>query len=178
MKVVYLFLFALLVGCNSGNRTLKREINNTLGRTINWENGLEFRGNNYEKGKEFFDSAQFIILNYIDTSGCEECKLHLFDWGRLQRDLDTLNSNVKICFVVNSNNIENIERLCRIHRFSNPILYDSVGVFIKGNRIPKVSGFQTLLLDSSNKVIGVGSPLYNGELRRLYYELFQTYYNK
>ena len=169
--LVILMIAATMCGCKGKERSFLREIEAFVGREIYFSDSLKFCDNGTGIGEEFFKDARFKIVNYIDTSGCEECKLHLFDWGRLQRSIDTLNLGIKVCFVVWSNEPEKIEQLSRIHRFNIPIIADTFGVFLKSNPIPEVSGFRTCLVDSCNRVILVGSPLYNEKLLQLYIEI-------
>ncbi|MBP3419485.1 MAG: hypothetical protein J6K74_02710 [Marinifilaceae bacterium] len=171
--LIFIIVASLLSGCNRERRALEAEIESFIGTTITISDTLEFRNNGTLYTSSYFDSADFKIINYIDTAGCEECKLHLYDWGRFQRELDTINCNVKVCFVVWSADIEPLERLARVHRFNFPLLYDSAGIFERTNSIPNLASFRTCLVDSSNKVLLVGSPLYNRDLKSLYYDLFE-----
>ena len=167
MKNILFYVVAtLMLGCNSN--TIDHKVKELLGQNLNIPDSIIFLANGTSYTKEYFNNAEFKIINYIDTSGCEECKLHLFDWGKLQRGLDTLNQEVKVCFIIWSKDIDNILKLSRIHRFNYPIMYDSLGLFARDNDIPLISGFQTCLVDSCNSVIGVGSPLYNKALLDLY----------
>lgn len=168
--LIFIWVAISVWGCNQGSYTLNREVKAFIGREILFSDNLQFCSNGTDMGQEFFDGARFKIINYIDTAGCEECKLHLFDWGRLQRGLDTLDLGIKICFIVWSSNLKSIEQLSRIHRFNLPIFSDSIGVFLNSNPIPLISGFRTCLVDSCNRVVLVGSPLYNNTLLKLYIE--------
>lgn len=169
MRTIVILVVAHLVwGCNSSS--IDHSVREFIGKSVIISDSIVFMNNGTQYTRDYFDKADFKIINYIDTMGCEECKLHLFDWGRLQRRLDTLPVNVKVCFVVCSSDIENILHLSRIHRFNYPLLYDSVAVFQRSNNIPYVSGFRCCLVDSNNRVLLVGSPLYNESLLELYLE--------
>lgn len=168
--LIFILVTISVLGCSQRRSTLNREVKAFIGREILFSDSLQFCSNGTDMGQAFFDGARFKIINYIDTAGCEECKLHLFDWGRLQRGLDTLELGVKVCFVVWSNDTEKIEQLSTIHRFNLPIISDSLGLFLKSNPIPYISGFRTCLVDSCNRVVLVGSPLYNNKLLKLYIE--------
>lgn len=162
-RVVFILLAIALCGCKGSNTTLETDVAELIGKRLLFLDSIN---------SDFFSGADFKIVNYIDTSGCEECKLHLFDWGRLQRILDTLNVNVKVCFVVWSKEIERIESLAAIHRFKNPIVVDTFGSFQNRYPIPTISSFKCCLVDSLNQVVLVGSPLYNDKLFKLYLKQF------
>lgn len=171
MKNIVLLAVALLfMGCNGSS--VDRTVREFMGRELLFSDSVEFLVNGTQCTREYFDKAAFKIINYIDTSGCEECKLHFFDWGKLQRALDTLSVDVKVCFIVWSKDIDNVLKLSRIHRFNYPLLYDNSGIFQRQNNLPLISGFKTCLVDSNNRVVGVGSPLYNEALLELYLKHF------
>ena len=55
--------------------------------------------------------------------------------------------------------------------FSYPVCLDIKGSFDKINKIPSNLAFQTFLLDNRNKVIAIGNPIHNPNVRTLYLNL-------
>ncbi len=164
-----LFLFTILLcGCKNEYRT---ELSKVIGQELLFPDGMSLKLNGRDTLCPEFTEAHFKIINYIDTAGCMECKVHVFDWGKLQRGLDTTGLDIKVCFVVWSDNYAEIESLCRIHRFPYPLWYDYDGEFGRVNNIPKINNFRTCLVDENNMILAVGSPLYNEAIYDLYLKI-------
>ena len=53
--------------------------------------------------------------------------------------------------------------------------FDTCGAFLKKNpQIPQASIFHVLLLDNDGKILLVGNPLHNKDVRKLFYEIIEN----
>ena len=55
-------------------------------------------------GKDTLDYSllnhKYKILHYVDTNGCHECQLKFYEWQRLQKQIDSLQTDIAIVYVV------------------------------------------------------------------------------
>lgn len=83
-----------------------------------------------------FQERKYKILNYIDTSGCTECRMKLAEWQLLKQEIDSLGYDVDILFVAWVHNYDELEILQRANRCQLPFLYDPQGDMQKINQFP------------------------------------------
>ena len=86
---------------------------------------------------------EFKILHYIDTIGCTNCHLQLFDWKLYMKELKSSSIDIALIFVVFTKNYEEFEIIQRNNHFFYPVIYDYNGLLNKKNQgavIIKVRG--------------------------------------
>lgn len=104
------------------------------------------------------------IVSYYNLAGCMSCRLkELRNWRCRIMEFVHLNfSNVDFIFIfrVGCDNEYFMEEF-RQTGFDHTVLLDPDGEFERLNELPKDSRYHTFLLDSSNRIILIGSPVYN-----------------
>lgn len=140
-----------------------------------WQNKSLIIPNNLDvkvQGKNSYSTlsqfSNYRILNYIDTSTCISCELKLREWQLLKNEIDSLNIKVDIVFVVWSQNYDNLEKLQKINKCIIPCIYDYQNEIALINNFSAQSDFHTFLLDSFNRVLLIGNPITNKQIRKLY----------
>lgn len=129
---------------------------------------------NSDKINQLFTDSEYKILTYIDSAGCTDCKLKLFLWNEFKHTVDSLNGmNVSFIFYSNMRNKNELERLIRRDNFACPIYLDIHDQFYQLNNISTDITYQTFLLDKSNKVIAIGNPIHNPQIKKLYLNIIQ-----
>ena len=97
---------------------------------------------------------EFKILHYIDTIGCTNCHLQLFDWKLYMKELKSSSIDIALIFVVFTKNYEEFEIIQRNNHFFYPVIYDYNGLLNKKNQFPTYPyPLHTFLLDRNNKVL-------------------------
>ena len=91
---------------------------------------------------------EFKILHYIDTIGCTNCHLQLFDWKLYMKELKSSSIDIALIFVVFTKNYEEFEIIQRNNHFFYPL--------------------HTFLLDRNNKVLAIGNPINNESIRNIF----------
>ena len=71
---------------------------------------------------------EFKILHYIDTIGCTNCHLQLFDWKLYMKELKSSSIDIALIFVVFTKNYEEFEIIQRNNHFFYPVIYDYNGL--------------------------------------------------
>lgn len=114
------------------------------------------------------------IIVYYNSNGCTDCKLQeLSHWKIRLRDIEELSKkdslNVSFVFVFNPGMaIDKLNRSLNIHKLKTIVLIDTEGEFETNNSLPKNELYHTFLLDSTNKVVLIGTPTNNDKLWELY----------
>lgn len=155
-------------GCDSKKKQLTKLVEKWQGKEILFPHEPEIKLYGRDTLCPELFTREYKILNYIDTNGCTECRLKLFDWQLLKEEADSLNLNVSFVFVAWVKNYQELETIQKINRFDSPILYDRRGQADSLNHFSDVPGFQTFLLDADNRVVLIGSPVGNQSLWDLY----------
>lgn len=113
------------------------------------------------------------IVVFHDRNQCSKCQLgRISDWDEILDLLDSLRLPVPVWFVIappadEAGEIRRTIRDLRLQRYSIEI--DSTNRFAQRNRvIPADALFHTFLLDEQNRIVVVGSPLFNDRMWRIY----------
>lgn len=111
---------------------------------------------------------QYKIISYVDTSYCYSCRLQLKKWKEYISEVSDKKKSVVMLLVFNSSLKHEAENLLGMVDWNMPIFFDKKGYFKKTYNIPDEFALQTFLLDNNNKVIAVGNPVYNPNIKELY----------
>lgn len=111
------------------------------------------------------------IVSYYNLAGCMSCRLkELRNWRcrimEFERS-DSSNADFIFIFRTDCDNGHFMEEF-RQTGFDRPVLLDPNGEFERLNELPKDSRYHTFLLDDSNRIILVGSPVYNSPFWKRY----------
>ena len=113
------------------------------------------------------NSTPYKILVYTDSIGCTSCKLHLYKWNAIIKEVnDEMAGFVNFQFYFHPKNIEEIFFLFRKDSFKYPCYMDICNQLDKLNTFPK-----TFLLDKYNKVVCIGNPTENPQIWSLYKQI-------
>lgn len=121
-----------------------------------------------------FQDAEYKIVTYIDSIGCTSCKLQLYRWKELVKEVDSLrNGNVSFLFYFHPKDMKELRNLTRRDAFTYPVSFDEKDDFNRLNHFPSEMMFQTFLLDKENRVIALGNPVQNPKVKDLYLNLIK-----
>lgn len=121
-----------------------------------------------------FKDATYKIVTYIDSVGCTDCKLQLYRWQELIKEVDSLtNGNVPFLFYFHPKDMKELRYLTRRNGFTYPVCFDEKDDFNRLNRFPGEMMFQTFLLDKENRVVALGNPVQNPKVKELYLNLIK-----
>ena len=154
----------LLCSCHSRRKEIARIVEEWKNKEVIFPDPLLVKVQGRDTILPDFQERKYKILNYIDTSGCTECRMKLAEWQLLKQEIDSLGYDVDILFVAWVHNYDELEILQRANRCQLPFLYDPQGDMQKINQFPAEPAFQTFLLDSLNRVLLIGSPVENDNI--------------
>lgn len=119
-----------------------------------------------------FRDADYKVVMYIDSVGCTSCKLQLHRWKQLVAEVDSLtNGSVPFLFYFHPKDMKELRYLTRRDGFTYPVCFDEQDEINRLNQFPSVMDFQTFLLDKDNKVVAMGNPVLNPNIKDLYLEV-------
>lgn len=174
MKLLYFaFILLLLTSCNSRKKEIGRIVRAWKNKEVVFPDNLETKIFGRDTCCPDLWKAKYKILHYVDTSGCSECRLQLYDWKLFKEQTDSLGLDLSFLFVAWVHNYEELETLQVINQCDIPFLYDRDGQMMELNRFPVQNNLQTFLLDSANRVVLIGNPVRNLPLRQLYFKMIR-----
>lgn len=118
-------------------------------------------------------SNSYTIVHYIDSIGCTRCSLHLDLWESLIEELNKFSSQKVSLLFVTSIKDYNVLRLAfgRQSKYSVVNIVDTSSELL--NKIISSKKIDILLLDENSKILTMGSPIKNREIRNRYYKLLR-----
>lgn len=174
MRTIFIFVYILLfVSCqNSDKSRIARMIDEWDGKEIIYPDDLVFTTMGEDTAKWFLKDSRYTIVTYADSIGCMGCKLKLPAWKDFISYLDSVSDHaVKVIFILHPRDEKEMAHLIKYNNFLYPVCLDANDSFNKINKIPSNLAFQTFLLDNKNKVIAIGNPIHNPNVRTLYLNL-------
>ena len=169
-----LFLVLLVI---SNFIACKESKHQRLARTVlEWENKqIRYPSNmlltNLNGDSTAFDKTgyKYTIMMYVDSIGCMSCKLQLKEWKLFVEKMNIENPNtVCILLVFHSSNKRNIRHLLKKNAFNYPVFFDIQDSLNLLNHFPIDDSFRSFLLDRDNKVVIIGNPIHNPNIKKLY----------
>ena len=108
---------------------------------------------------------------FVDSIGCTSCKLQLSRWKEFIRYTDSISQkNIPFLFFFQFDDQWEIHSLLIRENFDKPICLDRSDSLNQLNHFPKDIRFQVFLLDKNNKVVVIGNPVHNPNVKELYLE--------
>lgn len=116
-------------------------------------------------------TSDYKVLVFVDSIGCTSCKLQLSRWKEFIRYTDSISQkNIPFLFFFQFDDQWEIHSLLIRENFDKPICLDRSDSLNQLNHFPKDIRFQVFLLDKNNKVIVIGNPVHNPNVKELYLE--------
>ena len=131
----------LLCSCHSRRKEIARIVEEWKNKEVIFPDPLLVKVQGRDTILPDFQERKYKILNYIDTSGCTECRMKLAEWQLLKQEIDSLGYDVDILFVAWVHNYDELEILQRANRCQLPFLYDPQGGYAKNQPVSCRTGF-------------------------------------
>ena len=98
MRYLIICMF-LVFSCDFQKREIRQAITHWMGKEIVFSDSLQCKIYGKDTSAYLLNKHKYKIFHYVDTNGCSECQLKFYDWGRLQRQIDSLSADISIVFV-------------------------------------------------------------------------------
>jgi len=170
-------LFTISLFCSCTTYRLTREIEEFTGQQIN----ISKDWHTVWKGKDTllyrFSEAPVKLVIWFDSLSCASCQIvRMYEWNNIIAYADSFEKRFHIIFLFTPNSEDLYETSLMLKRisFGYPVFIDQEKNFVKQNpKLPRNRQLHSFLLDKNNKVVLVGSPLYNPSLWKLYQNTIQ-----
>lgn len=118
-------------------------------------------------------TRSFSFIVYADSSQCSPCFINgLKEWNELLDLEKDKKYNIRFLFIIEPRIGESNLLCSRLNdsQFKHAVLIDKQALFRKANpQIPKETMYHTFLLGKNSKVVLVGNPLHNEDVKKLLY---------
>ncbi|WP_296258751.1 DUF1573 domain-containing protein [uncultured Phocaeicola sp.] len=168
---IFLLLLSLLAACQESDKErLTRLVQEWDGKEIAFPAQAVFTVQGRDTVDFRWQSAPYRIVTYVDSLGCASCKLQLPKWKQLIAETDSLFGKDKLSYVFffHPKDARELTYLTRRDGFTYPVCFDREDAFNRVNRFPSEMALQTFLLDKDNRVVAIGNPVHNPQVKELY----------
>lgn len=165
-----IILLLLLFSCQDKKKDeIKHLVTEWQGKEIRFPQEMVFTRFTTDTVDFPLSASSHKILVFVDSIGCTSCKLQLHRWKELIQYTDSITQGtVPFLFFFQSNDKKEIRYLLKKDNFDLPICLDQSDKLNRLNHFPADGKFQTFLLDKNNKVVVIGNPIHNPNIRELY----------
>ena len=171
IKIGAIFLLFLgMMSCNKAKRETEKRVTKFIGDTLT----LPEKSNVLYKDSLFQENCLFnqdlkLKITTLLWGDCKSCIAKLEKWDTLF-NLTQSKQDIGILFYLYTSDFSLFRKRIYNHNVQQyPLILDKEFEYIDNNGLPfKKKVYQTFLLDSNNRVILVGNPIYNKKLMKLY----------
>jgi len=175
-KIVTLIMCVwILASCQeSREEVMFRLVNEWNGKEIKFPSRSVFTIQGKDTVDFEFGNADYKVVTYVDSVGFTSCKLQLHRWKELIAEVDSLtDGNVPFLFYFHPKDTKELRYYTRRDGFTHPVCFDKEDELNRLNHFPTDMTFQTFLLDKNNKVVALGNPVLNPNIKDLYLEVIK-----
>ncbi len=161
-------LMTFITSCSDKNKHVGERVSFWLGQEVTLpENMLCLIKKDTVDIKAF--DADYKIVVYIDSLGCTNCKMKLREWTETMNLYNSApDTDIDLFMIINAKDVPSLQYILRTYDFEYPVLVDTLDSFRKTNGIENDENFRTFLLDNDNKIVAIGSPVWNPNVRDFY----------
>ena len=118
------------------------------------------------------NESDYKIVSYIDTAGCVSCQLKLGEWQRFMEEVDAVSpTHIPFIFYLYPKNVKDLLIEFRREAFDYPVCLDEKDEFNRLNKLAESKALRTFLLDKENRIIAIGNPIENPNVKKFYLKL-------
>jgi hypothetical protein len=165
-----ILLFLGMMSCNKAKRETEKRVTKFMGDTITLpeKSNVLYKDSLYQKNFPFNQDLKLKITTLL-WGDCKSCIAKLKKWDTLFNLIQS-KQDIEILFYLYTSDFSHFKKRIYNHNIHQyPLILDKEFEYIDNNGLPfKKKVYQTFLLDSNNRVILVGNPIYNKKLIKLY----------
>ncbi|WP_449188455.1 DUF1573 domain-containing protein [Tannerella forsythia] len=168
---IFLLFILILSSCRENNQ--KKEITEIIkswqGKEIIFPEGLIFTKYGKDTIEYNIPVSDYKIIMYVDSVGCTECKLLLNRWKKFIHEVNLMTDDtVPILFFFYPKDLREISFILQQDSIDIPVCIDKENKINQINHFPHQQDFQCFLLDKQNRVIYIGNPIRNEQIKKMY----------
>lgn len=170
---LFIFINLLFIGCQDKNK--EEAINSVkewMGKEILFPQNSIFTIRGKDTIGFNLNKSEYKIVSYIDTAGCTSCRLKLAEWQRFMNEVDSITfSHTPFVFYLYPKNTKDLLIEFRREAFDHPVCLDETDEFNRLNQLAKSNTLRTFLLDKENKIVAIGNPIENPNVKKFYLKI-------
>lgn len=113
--------------------------------------------------------SDYILLRYIDSTGCSSCRLKIPEYIALAERLSNeTGRSVELMCITSPKDVDDIVRGLVNENVNSPVMLDTEFEFQKANNLEESKIYHTMLLDRDYRVVAIGDPLIGGRIYDVY----------
>lgn len=168
-----LFLVLTMSSCKKKNQTkdIVKIITEWQNKKIAFPDDMIFTYYGQDTIEYKIPQSEYKILLYVDSIGCTSCNLNLNQWSKFITEIDSLTSNqVPVLIFFHPKDKREIVHLLKRDAITIPVCFDMDDKLNTINNFPTRGDLQCFLLDKEDKVVGIGNPINNPQIKEMYRE--------
>ncbi len=167
--VLYLLVIVFILACTKSSKYNEN-------RNIVKENMAKQIAMPKIENKNYLNKCKIKFVTRINAN-CYPC---LYNYSMMELFIEEVLEKYNISVIIYVANIDSTS-FYKIYKnkiqFNFPVIFDEKDDFVKKNDLPYDSKFHTMLLDENNKIIILGNPVNNKELKELYIKQINNHIN-
>ena len=167
-----LFVTALfLYSCKEKDQSkeIARIVTEWQGKEIVFPENIVFSSYEQDTTEYEIPDSGYKVLLYVDSIGCTSCKLQLHKWSEFIKEVDTLTKGqLPVLFFFHPKDKRELTYLLKRDGITTLVCFDMEDRLNSLNQFPTRDDFQCFLLNEDNKVVCVGNPMYNPNIKEMY----------
>lgn len=178
LRIVLFYLISLLsivlfLSCSNSSESENSIKKNSI---VVFPQNLSLAG----EGNFIKEPADYTIVSYYDSTDCMGCSMKLSYWQDFMEEMTKSfpKSKLNILIISGLTNEKELIVIKRRAAFKYKIAIDNNQVFRESNNLPADKRSHTFLIDSNNKVITIGNPLYDRNIFQEYIDSITKDYSK
>lgn len=113
--------------------------------------------------------SDYILLRYIDSTGCSSCRLKIPEYITLAERLSNeTDRSVELMCITSPKDVDDVVRGMVNENVNFPVMLDTEFEFQKANNLEESKIYHTMLLDHDYRVVAIGDPLIGGRIYDVY----------
>ena len=174
---LFLIVYITLSFCSCTQQRLIKDVQQFIGQTIIFPSTVNTTWNGIDTVVTDFMDVPIKLVVWQNSHSCTPCEMNnLYEWNDVIKYADSLSQWFRVAYIFTpkKEDLLSVKTALKAKKLDYPIFIDQNATFKKLNpRLPKNQLLHTFLLDKSNRVVMVGSPLQNPSLWRLYMKTIQ-----
>ena len=111
--------------------------------------------------------SSYAIVHYVDSLGCTSCKLRIDDWVNIIEKVNAEKKVLKVIFVAHPKVFPDVCKILQGRSKDFVVLNDENMDWLSKNKIPQSSMYQTFMTNAYGKIMIVGNPVMNEQVKKL-----------
>ncbi|MDD4033131.1 MAG: redoxin domain-containing protein [Bacteroidales bacterium] len=165
------FLFILLIftiACQNEKRDIEKILSYMINKEIVFPNTIQSKILGRDTLTDILNQPNYKIITYIDSMGCTDCRLNLFEWRARIKEIEKWSVHVDVIFIFQPRDEKELLITLKHNQIDFPVFYDGSLAFVSQNQLPMDTRYSTFLVDRANRIRLVGNPLYNSKMWDMY----------